>query len=153
MPDINILNIIHINCNSIVTHETGKANDFSTNTAICQGSRHKQHYTNIMLEADRAEKCKAKTGSISKFDNKDKPTVTDKESNTMNNFLPCLNQDNDKRMTAEITQQLQRDFKDVFTGIHCFDETFSLQVKSDTKLYQAPQDMYLMHYKCISKKS
>ena len=35
-------------------------------------------------------------------------------------------------------QQLQKDFKDVFTGIGCFDGTFSLEVKLDSKTYQAP---------------
>ena len=42
--------------------------------------------------------------------------IIDKESNTINYFLLGPNQDNDKRVRAEITQQLQRDFKDVFTG-------------------------------------
>ena len=43
----------------------------STNTAICQSSRHVQQYTNMMQNADRAEKCYARTGSISEFENKD----------------------------------------------------------------------------------
>ena len=56
--------------------------------------------------------------------------------NKINYFLPGPSQDNDKRVSAEIIQQLQRDFKDVFTGIGCFDGTFSLQVKLDSKPYQ-----------------
>ena len=44
-----------------------------------------------------------------------------KEPNTMNYFHPGPNQDNDKTVSAEITQQLQRDFKDVFNGIGYFD--------------------------------
>ena len=32
-------------------------------------------------------------------------------------FFPGSNQDNDKRMSVEITQQLQRDFDNVFTGM------------------------------------
>ena len=64
--------------------------------------------------------------------------VIDKEPNTINYFLPGPNQDNDKRPSAEITQQLQRDIKDVFTGIGCFDGMFSLQVKPDSKPYQEP---------------
>ena len=39
--------------------------------------------------------------------------VIDKEPNTINYFLPGPNQDNDKRVSAEITEQPQRDFKDV----------------------------------------
>ena len=64
--------------------------------------------------------------------------VLDKEPNTINYFLPGTNQDNDKRACAEITQQLQRDFKDIFTVIDWFDEMFSLQVKQGSKPYQAP---------------
>ena len=47
-------------------------------------------------------------------------------------------QNNDKRVSAEIAQQLQRDLKDVFTKICCFPETFSLQVKPDSNPYQLP---------------
>ena len=32
------------------------------------------------------------------FDNEDKPTGIDKESNTVNNFLPGPNKDNDKEI-------------------------------------------------------
>ena len=74
----------------------------------------------------------------SKFDNKDKPMFIDKEPNTINYFLPGPNVDNDKRVSVEITQQLQRDFKHVFTGIGYFDGTFSFQAKPDSKPYQVP---------------
>ena len=67
--------------------------------------------------------------------------VADKEPNTINYFLPRHNQDNDKRVSAEISHQLWRDFKDVFTGIGYFDETFRLQLKPDSKLYQETQDI------------
>ena len=59
--------------------------------------------------------------------------VNDKEPNTIDYFIPGPTQDNDKRVSAEITEQQQRDFKDVFTVIGCFDGTFSLQVKPDSK--------------------
>ena len=75
------------------------------------------------------------------FDNKDNPTVMDKEPNTINYFLPGPNKDNDKRVIAGIKQQLQRDCKDAFTGTGCSDGTFSLQVKPDSKPYQVPQDV------------
>ena len=42
-----------------------------------------------------------------------------------------------KKQSTEITKQLQKEFEDVFTGIGCFDGTFSLQVKPDSKPYQA----------------
>ena len=58
----------------------------------------------MMQEAGRAEKCYANTDSISKFNNKYKPTVIDKEPNIISYFLPGPNQDNDKRTSPEITQ-------------------------------------------------
>ena len=42
-------------------------------------------------------------------------------------------------MSAEITQQLKRDLKDLFPGIGSFYKMFSLQVKPDSKPYQTPQ--------------
>ena len=89
-----------------------------------------------MQEADRDKKCYANTDIISTFNNKDKQTVTGKEPNTVNYFFPGPNQDNETRGSAEITQQLQRDFEDVFTGIGCFDGMFSLQIKPDSRPYQ-----------------
>ena len=44
-------------------------------------------------------------------------------------FLSGPNKDNYKRMSVEITKQLQRDFEDIFSRIGCFDGMFSLQVK------------------------
>ena len=71
MPDIDTLHTKHINSNTIDTQGTNRANNCSTNTAICQASRHEQHYTNMIQEADRTEKCYANTDSISKIDKKD----------------------------------------------------------------------------------
>ena len=35
-------------------------------------------------------------------------------------------------------QQVHNDFEDVFNGIRCFDGTFSLQMKPDSKPCQSP---------------
>ena len=40
--------------------------------------------------------------------------------------------------SVEITQQLQRGFKDVFNGIGCLNGKFSLQIKPGSKPYQVP---------------
>ena len=53
------------------------------------------------------DKCYSNTDSISKFENKCKPMVTDNDK--INYFLPDTNRHNDKRMSAEITQQPQRE--------------------------------------------
>ena len=153
MPDIDMFSIININCNTIETHISDSVNNCSTNTAICHNSRHVQHYTSMMQDADRAEKSYANTGSISEFENKDKPMVIDNESNTINYFLPGPNQDNDKRVSAEITQQLQRDFKDVLNGIGCFDGMFSLQLNQVANHIRWPPDMWPIHYRSLPKRS
>ena len=137
MPDINSLNII--NFNTIDTQKTDRANKCNTNVAICQNSGHGKHYTNTIQEATRAEKCFVNTNIFSKFKNNDKSIVIDKEPNKVNYLFPDPTQDNDKRMSVEIMQKLQRDFTDVFAGIGCFNGTFSLQVKLDSKLYQVSQ--------------
>ena len=59
--------------------------------------------------------------------------VNNKLSNTIDYFL-----DSDKKTSDEITQQLHRDFEDVFNGIRCFDGTFLLWLKLDSKPYQMP---------------
>ena len=64
-----------------------------------------QHNTNMIWDADGANKCYANIDTISKLENKDKPTVIDQGPNTINCFLPGPNQDNDKRVSAETTQQ------------------------------------------------
>ena len=88
---MDTLNIIKINCNTIYTHGNDNADNWSTNTAICQNSKHVQHYTNIIQDMDRAKKSCANIDATSKFENKDKPMVIDKETNTIGYFLPCPN--------------------------------------------------------------
>ena len=46
MPDIDTLNIIMINYNTIGTHGNDGNDNCSTNTAICP--KHVQHYLNVM---------------------------------------------------------------------------------------------------------
>ena len=70
IPDTDMLNIININCITTDTHGADSANNCSTNTAICQSSRHMQHYTNMMQDANRAEEYYANIDSISIFKNK-----------------------------------------------------------------------------------
>ena len=59
-------------------------------------------------------------------------------NNVINYFLSGTNQENDRKVSTEIIQQLQRDFKDAFNGIGYFDGIFLLQVKPDSKPYQVP---------------
>ena len=64
--------------------------------------------------------------------------VTDNDNNNITYFLPGPNSDSDTRGSTDITQQLQKEFKDVFNGIGCFNGTFSLQVKPYSKPYWTP---------------
>ena len=64
MLDIDTLNIIHVKCNTIDAQETDGDNNCSTNTAICQSSRHEQHYTNMIQKAEMAKKCYGYTDNI-----------------------------------------------------------------------------------------
>ena len=64
--------------------------------------------------------------------------ITYNDNNNIKYFLPGSNSDNDRRLSAEITQQLQREFKDAFNGIECFYGTLSLQSKPNSKPYQVP---------------
>ena len=72
MPDIEKLDIITINHNTVDTQEADRADKCNTKTANCHSSRCEQHYTDMMQEADRPEKCYTNTDSISKSNNKDK---------------------------------------------------------------------------------
>ena len=107
----------------------------------------------IWCRKDRqSQKCFVNTGTTSNFNNKDKPMADDNKPYKLNYFPPGPNQDNDKEASAEITQQLQRDFKDVFTGIGCFDGTFSLQVKPESKpLPGTPKTCSLCPTKAIQR--
>ena len=55
-----------------------------------------------------------------------------------NYFLSSPNIEVDKRKSIELTQNIHKVFENVFNGIGCFEGTFSLQLKPDSKPYQAP---------------
>ena len=80
MPDIKTLDILTVNCNTIETKEADGAENHKTNTAKCQESTSEKQYINMRQEADTIEKCYTNTDSVSKFDNKDKPLVTDNDN-------------------------------------------------------------------------
>ena len=60
------------------------------------------------------------------------------ENDDVKYLLPGPCPESDRRASAEIPKQLQWDFEDVSNGIGCFDGMFSLQLKPDSKPYQAP---------------
>ena len=74
MSDTDTLNIININWNTIDTHGNDSANNCSTNTVICQGQE-MCNTTQTWCRMLAGPESYANTDSISKFENKDKPTV------------------------------------------------------------------------------
>ena len=54
-------------------------------------------------------------------------------SSKINYFILSLNKEANRKAGAKLRQQLQKEFKDVFTEIGCFEGTFSLQGKPDRK--------------------
>ena len=80
-----------------------------------------------MWKADGTKKCVVTTDTIWKFKNKDRSVVIDNKLNKINYITPGPSKDIDNRVSAEIMQQLQRDFKDVFTGKSCCRSWFSLE--------------------------
>ena len=131
MPDIDALNIVKVNIHSISKEQTGHSDNCCANRPTAQREDMKQ-------EAERAEKCYTNTDGISKSSNKNKPMVNNQLSNTVEYFFSGPSYNSDEKKSAEITQQLQRDLEDVFNRNGCFDGTFSLQLKPDSKPYQVP---------------
>ena len=57
---------------------------------------------------------------------------------SINYFYSLNNVDADKRSSIAMMQKIHTRFGDVFNGIGCFEGTISLQLKPDSKPYQAP---------------
>ena len=125
MPDTDALNIININIDSIDVDVAKK--ECHANTKTVQGS-------NVEQEIDRGGRCCTNTDSISKSANNSTKSVvkTNPDKSTIY-FLAGPNCDSNKRKSAETTQQIHKKFDDVFNCIGCFEGTFSLQIKIDSK--------------------
>ena len=57
---------------------------------------------------------------------------------SINYFYSSNNADADKRSSSTMMQSIHMRFGNVFNAIGCFKGTFSLQLKPDSKSYQAP---------------
>ena len=55
-----------------------------------------------------------------------------------NYFLSSLNTEVHRKESIELTQKIHNVFDNVLNGIGCFEGTFSLQLKPDSKPYQVP---------------
>ena len=111
MPNIKTLCKLTINCKKVERKETDGPEN-------CK--------TNMSQEIDVTEEYYKNTENVSKFENGNKPMVTDKDKNNIKYFLSGPNSDNDKRVSIEVMQWLLREFKYIFNGIGHFNGTFSL---------------------------
>ena len=66
------------------------------------------------------------------------PTVNSNANTLTKYFLSCPNIETDKRKSAKLTQQIHKEFDNVFNGTGCFEGTLSLQLKPDRRSYQVP---------------
>ena len=62
----------------------------------------------------------------------DKPLVIDNINSKINYLIQGPEQEADKRKSIEIMLQSHREFKDLFTLIWCFNDTFLLLTKLET---------------------
>ena len=114
---IETLGIPSINCNTIDTKEFEGTENCKTNTVNSQEPTSKQYHVNMRQGTRTTEKCYTNIDIIVKFGNKGKPAVTDNDN--LRYFLPDLNSNINTRVNTEVTQQQQREFKDVFHRIGC----------------------------------
>ena len=101
--------------------------------------KHWQKESNTTQEVHVVEKSCTNTVADSKVDS----NVNDHSNNnnvntTTNYFLSSPNVEADKRESIKLMQRVHNVFGNVFNGIGCFEGTFSLQLKPDSKPYQAP---------------
>ena len=86
----------------------------------------------------RHKGCKnCSTGIISKQDTNGQSDPSNPNM-SINYFYSSTNIDADKRSSSAMMQSTHMRFGDIFNGIGCLKGTFSLQLKPDSKPYQAP---------------
>ena len=130
MPDTAALNIININIDSMEAASTWKGNcntNCNTKKPNIKQEIHvaKESCTNIDEDLKIASNANGSNNSTG--------------INTLTSyFLSSLNMEIYKRKSIELTQRIHNVFDSVFRGIGCFEGTFSLQLKPDSKPYQVP---------------
>ena len=120
MPDMAALNIINLNIDSV-----------QVEVAECK--------TNIGQETQTVSKgctdMAAGDHTTQNANGQNSQTTTNK---SINYFFSLDNADADKRKSSVKMQKIHDTFGNVFNGIGCFEGTFSLQLKPDSKPYQVP---------------
>ena len=131
MPDTTALNLINLNIDSIQTLATE-----------CKTNEEQETHTGIdnctYTSTTRGEGPKNNNASV---DSKQETNIHSHPGDKyieINYFHSSNNVDADKRSSVAMMQRIHTRFGDVFNGIGCFEGIFSLQLKLDSKPYQAP---------------
>ena len=131
MPDKWALKIIDINIDSLEAEDIWKGT-CNTNTDATKVSNAKQ-------EIHGAGKGCTNMDGIFKANKNNSGSAINPNANTLTKcFLLCPNFETHIRKSAELIQQMHTEFDNIFNGIWCFKGTFSLQLKHDSRPYQAP---------------
>ena len=136
MPDTVALNLINLNTNSIqklTECKTNKEEETHTSIEACKNTTTTGH-----------ENCKNNNvGRDDKQDTNDHNHPGNKHA-SINYFHSSNNVEADKRSSMAMTQRIHTRFGNIFNAIGCFKGTFSLQLKPDSKSYQAPHVAYAL---------
>ena len=128
MPDTAALKIININIDSIQAEEEG------CNTNIGNAGE-----SNTTQEVPVAEKSCTNMKADSKVDNNINGHNAKTNVNSLTNyFFSSPNVEADKRKSIKLMQGIHKVFGNVFNRIGYFEGIFTLQLKPDSKPYQAP---------------
>ena len=131
MPDTVALNIVNLNIDSIqaVTLECKTNRGQETHTGI-------ENCTNKGATGHKG--CKNNNTGIVNKQGTNSQSDPSNQNMSINYFYSLNNVDADKRSSSTMMQNIHMRFGDIFNGIGCFEGTFSLQLKPDSKPYQAP---------------
>ena len=117
MPDTAALNILNLNIDSI-----------QAQVANCRTNREQETHKVV-------EDCTTQTQPES---SKQKSNGQNQPTKLINYFYSSKDPEADKRQSDDMTQKIHNTYSDVFNGIGCFEGTFLLQLKPDSKPYQTP---------------
>ena len=128
MLDTAALKIININIDSI------QAAKEECNNNICDAGE-----SNKTQDVPVGEKSCTNMKADSKVNKNINGHIANTNVNSLTNyFLSSPNVEADKRKSIELMQRIHKVFDNVSNGIGCFEGTFSLQFKPDSKPYQVP---------------
>ena len=131
MPDAMVLNLINLNIDSI-----------QTVAAECKINKKQETHTGIVActntSTTRGEGTKDNSMSRDNKQDTNGHSHPGDRHISINYFHSSNNIDADKRSSIAMMQKIHTRFGNVFNGIGCFEGTFSLQLKPDSKPYQAP---------------